>query len=183
MSTVFVSISLSVSPAKTTISHPALRYSRASHKILCSRKAKLIAEPWDLGVDGYQLGSFPPGWSEWNDRFRDTVRRFWRGESGLLADFASRLTGSSDVFGRSARGPGASINFITAHDGFTLEDLVSYAAKHNESNGEGNADGANENFSWNCGLEGPTSDAEIAALRRRQKRNMIATLLLSQGTR
>ena len=146
------------------------------------RKAKLIAEPWDLGVDGYQLGSFPPGWSEWNDRFRDTVRRFWRGESGLLADIASRLTGSSDVFERSARGPGASINFITAHDGFTLEDLVSYAVKHNESNGECNTDGANENFSWNCGFEGPTSDAEIAALRRRQKRNMIATLLLSQGT-
>jgi len=145
-------------------------------------EAKLIAEPWDLGADGYQLGAFPSGWCEWNDRFRDTVRRFWRGDSGLLADVASRLAGSSDVFERSGRGPGASVNFITSHDGFTLEDLVSFSAKHNESNGEGNADGLNENFSWNCGVEGPTSDGEIAALRRRLKRNMVATLLLSQGT-
>jgi isoamylase len=145
-------------------------------------KVKLSAEPWDLGVDGYQLGSFPLAWSEWNDRFRDTVRRFWRGESGLLGDLASRLAGSSDVFERSERRPSASINFITVHDGFTLEDLVSYATKHNESNGENNADGVNENFSWNCGVEGRTSDPEIAALRRRLKRNMISTLLLSQGT-
>jgi len=152
----------------------------AQDPLLC--KAKLIAEPWDLGVDGYQLGAFPPGWCEWNDRFRDTVRRFWRGDKGLLADLATRLAGSSEVFERSSRGPGASINFITSHDGFTLEDLVSYGAKHNDSNGEGNADGPNENFSWNCGVEGPTADDEIAALRRRQKRNMIAALLLSQGT-
>ena len=152
----------------------------AQDPLLC--KAKLIAEPWDLGVEGYQLGAFPPDWREWNDRFRDTVRRFWRGDKGLLADLATRLAGSSDVFERSGRRPGASINFITSHDGFTLEDLVSYGAKHNERNGQGNADGPNENFSWNCGVEGPTSDCEIAALRRRQKRNMIATLLLSQGT-
>jgi glycogen operon protein len=145
-------------------------------------KVKLIAEPWDLGVDGYQLGSFPPGWSEWNDRFRDTVRRFWRGEGGLLGDLAYRLTGSSDVFDRSGRCPTASVNYVTAHDGFTLEDLVSYATKHNEANGEGNADGANNNFSSTYGgPEGTTDDPAIKALRARQKRNIMATLLLSLG--
>lgn len=145
-------------------------------------KVKLIAEPWDLGVDGYQLGSFPPGWSEWNDRFRDTVRRFWRGEGGLLGDLAYRLTGSSDVFDRSGRLPTASVNYVTAHDGFTLEDLVSYATKHNEANGEGNADGANDNFSSTYGgPEGTTDDPAIKALRARQKRNIMATLLLSLG--
>ena len=145
-------------------------------------KVKLIAEPWDLGVDGYQLGSFPPGWSEWNDRFRDTVRRFWRGEGGLLGDLAYRLTGSSDVFDRSGRRPTASVNYVTAHDGFTLEDLVSYATKHNEANGEGNADGANKNFSSTYGgPEGTTDDPAIKALRARQKRNIMATLLLSLG--
>ncbi len=152
----------------------------AQDPLLCM--ATLIAEPWDLGVDGYQLGAFPPNWCEWNDRFRDTVRRFWRGDKGLVADLATRLAGSSDVFEQSGRGPGASINFITSHDGFTLEDLVSYGAKYNKSNGEGNADGLDENFSRNYGVEGPTSDEHIAALRRRQKRNLIATLLLSQGT-
>jgi glycogen operon protein len=144
-------------------------------------KTKLIAEPWDLGVDGYQLGRFPARWSEWNDRFRDTVRRFWRGEGGLVGDLAYRLTGSSDVFGRSGRRPTASVNYVTAHDGFTLEDLVSYATKHNDQNGEGNSDGVNENFSSNSGTEGPTDDAAIISLRERQKRNMMATLLLSQG--
>jgi glycogen operon protein len=152
----------------------------AQDPLLC--KVKLIAEPWDLGADGYQLGAFPPNWHEWNDRFRDTVRRFWRGDKHLLADLATRLAGSSDLFEQSRREPGASINFITSHDGFTLEDLVSYQAKHNASNGEGNADGLDENFSRNYGVEGPTSDEQIAALRRRQKRNLIATLLLSQGT-
>ena len=145
-------------------------------------KVKLIAEPWDLGVDGYQLGSFPPGWTEWNDKFRDTVRRFWRGDGGLLGDLAYRLTGSSDVFDRSRRRPTASLNYITAHDGFTLEDLVSYATKHNEANGEGNLDGANNNFSSTYGgPEGVTDDPAIKALRARQKRNIIATLLLSLG--
>ena len=119
-------------------------------------KVKLIAEPWDLGVDGYQLGSFPPGWSEWNDRFRDTVRRFWRGESGLLSDLAYRLTGSSDVFGWSGRGPTASVNYVTAHDGFTLEDLVSYAVKTNEPNSEGGRDGAERKLQfhlWRTGRD------------------------------
>ena len=151
----------------------------AQDPALC--KAKLFAEPWDLGADGYQLGSFPRGWSEWNDRFRDTVRRFWRGDNGVLAELASRVAGSSDIFEPSGRKLGASINLITSHDGFTLEDLVSYASKHNQRNGEGNTDGTNNNFSWNCGAEGRTSDAQIVTLRRRQKRNMIATLLLSQG--
>jgi isoamylase len=142
-------------------------------------KAKLIAEPWDLGVDGYQLGAFPPRWSEWNDKYRDGLRHFWRGDGGLLGDLAYRLTGSSDVF--AARKPAASLNYITAHDGFTLEDLVSYDEKHNIANGESNADGTNENFSWNCGSEGKTSSPAIAALRKRQKRNLMASLLLSQG--
>jgi isoamylase len=139
---------------------------------------KLIAEPWDLGVDGYQLGGFPPRWSEWNDKYRDTLRRFWRGDGGMLGDLAYRLTGSSDVF---VRGPAASVNFITAHDGFTLQDLVSYRTKRNKANGEDNRDGANENYSWDCGVEGETDDPPIRALRARQKRNMMASLLLSQG--
>jgi glycogen operon protein len=143
---------------------------------------KLIAEPWDLGVDGYQLGSFPTGWSEWNDRYRDTLRRYWRGDGGMLGELATRLVGSSDVFEKSRRGPAASINFVTAHDGFTLEDLVSYEVKHNQANGENNADGADQNFSANYGVEGRTEDRAITAIRRRQKRNLIASLLLSQGT-
>ena len=144
-------------------------------------QVKLIAEPWDLGVDGYQLGRFPPGWSEWNDRFRDSVRRYWRGDDGTISDLAFRVTGSSDVFRHRGRRPWSSINFITAHDGFTLEDLVSYEHKHNAANLEHNTDGTDNNLSWNGGVEGPTDDAGILALRAQQKRNMIATLLLSQG--
>jgi isoamylase len=143
---------------------------------------KLIAEPWDCGPGGYQVGKFPPGWAEWNDRYRDTVRRFWKGDEGQLSDFATRLTASSDFFNRRGRKPWASVNFITAHDGLTLADLVSYDGKHNELNGEDNNDGSFNNYSWNHGAEGPTTDASIAALRERQKRNLLATLLLSQGT-
>jgi glycogen operon protein len=145
-------------------------------------RVKLISEPWDVGMGGYQLGGFSPGWSEWNDRFRDTVRRFWRGDRHVIGELASRVTGSADLFQRLGRRPWSSINFITAHDGFTLHDLVSYDRKHNEINGEGNRDGTDNNNSWNCGVEGPTDDPEIIALRRRQKRNMPATLLLSLGT-
>jgi isoamylase len=142
---------------------------------------KLIAEPWDLGSNGYQLGNFPPGWAEWNGQYRDTVRRFWKGDKGLVADLASRVAGSSDIFGYRGRRAWASINFITAHDGFTLQDLVSYNDKHNELNGEGNRDGTDANYSWNCGVEGPTDDPQIVATRDRQKRNVLATLLLSLG--
>ncbi len=145
-------------------------------------RVKLIAEPWDVGEGGYQLGSFPAGWAEWNDRYRNTVRRFWKGDKGLIGELGSRLTGSSDIFDRRGRRPWASINFVTAHDGFTLEDLVSHNEKHNEANREGNRDGTNENYSWNCGVEGPTSDLDIRRLRNQQKRNLLATLLLSQGT-
>ena len=144
-------------------------------------RVKLIAEPWDLGQGGYQVGNFPPGWAEWNDKYRDTMRAYWKGDGGLIGEFARRLTGSSDLYGRSGRLPHASINFVTAHDGFTLQDLVSYNDKHNDANLEGNRDGHNNNLSWNCGAEGPTSDPEINALRARQKRNFLATLLLSQG--
>ena len=144
-------------------------------------RVKLIAEPWDLGQGGYQVGNFPPGWAEWNDKYRDTMRAYWKGDGGLIGEFARRLTGSSDLYGRSGRLPHASINFITAHDGFTLHDLVSYNEKHNEANLEDNRDGHNHNLSWNCGVEGPTDDAAINALRSRQKRNLLATLLLSQG--
>jgi isoamylase len=143
---------------------------------------KLIAEPWDCGPGGYQVGGFPPGWAEWNDKFRDTVRAFWKGDDGQMGALASRLTGSADVFGRRGRKPWASVNFITSHDGFTLADLVSYNDKHNDANGEGNRDGHSHNLSWNCGAEGPTDDPEVNALRERQIRNMIATLLLSKGT-
>jgi isoamylase len=142
---------------------------------------KLIAEPWDVGPNGYQLGNFPPGWAEWNGQYRDTVRRFWKGDRGLVADLASRLAGSSDIFGYRGRRPWASINFITAHDGFTLQDLVSYNDKHNAANGEDNHDGSDANSSWNCGVEGPSCDPAVVALRDRQKRNLLATLLLSLG--
>ncbi len=142
---------------------------------------KLIAEPWDLGAGGYQVGNFPPGWTEWNGRYRDAVRSFWKGEGGLVAEMASRLTGSSDLYNHSGRRPYASINFLTAHDGFTLQDLVSYNEKHNEANREDNRDGESHNRSWNCGAEGPTDDMEILELRARQKRALMATLLLSQG--
>jgi glycogen operon protein len=142
---------------------------------------KLIAEPWDLGEGGYQVGNFPPGWAEWNDKYRDTMRGYWRGDEGLIGEFARRLTGSSDLYGSSGRRPHASINFVTAHDGFTLHDLVSYNEKHNEANLEDNRDGSNNNLSWNCGVEGPTADPTVLALRERQSRNLLATLLLSQG--
>ncbi|PXV55870.1 glycogen operon protein [Dyella jiangningensis] len=145
-------------------------------------RVKLIAEPWDLGPGGYQMGGFPPGWAEWNDRFRDTLRAFWRGDEGRLPELATRLTGSSDLFNRRGRKPYASINFITAHDGFTLNDLVSYDEKHNEANGEENRDGPDYNYSCNHGHEGATQDPAILALRSRQQRNLLGSLLLSQGT-
>jgi glycogen operon protein len=144
-------------------------------------QVKLIAEPWDLGQGGYQVGNFPVGWTEWNGKYRDNVRRFWRGDGGVVSELASRLSGSSDLYEHSGRRPYASINFVTAHDGFTLQDLVSYNKKHNEANKEGSADGESHNLSWNCGVEGPTDDPETRALRERQKRNFMATLLLSQG--
>jgi glycogen operon protein len=143
---------------------------------------KLIAEPWDCGPGGYQVGHFPPGWAEWNDRYRDDVRAFWKGDEGLIGEFATRLTGSADFFAKRGRRPWASVNFITAHDGFTLGDLVSYNEKHNEANGEDNRDGSNNNHSWNGGAEGPTDDEGILALRERQMRNLLATLFLSKGT-
>jgi isoamylase len=144
-------------------------------------QVKLIAEPWDVGDGGYQVGGFPPLWTEWNGKYRDTVRDFWRGEPASLGEFAARFTGSSDLYEADNRRPIASINFVTAHDGFTLEDLVSYNEKHNEANGEDNRDGESHNRSWNCGVEGPTEDVEVYALRERQKRNILLTLLLSQG--
>ncbi|GII97961.1 glycogen operon protein [Sediminihabitans luteus] len=144
-------------------------------------QVKLIAEPWDLGSGGYQVGGFPPLWTEWNGDYRDTVRDFWRGEASTLPQLASRLTGSSDLYEHSGRKPIASINFVTAHDGFTLTDLVSYDEKHNDANGEGGQDGESHNRSWNSGVEGPTDDPDVRALRARQRRNFLATLLLSQG--
>jgi glycogen operon protein len=142
---------------------------------------KLIAEPWDVGPGGYQLGHFPPGWSEWNDRYRDSMRAFWRGDRGLVGAFAERFAGSSDLFRQHARKPTASVNFITSHDGFTLRDLVSYNDRHNEANLEDGADGHSHNLSWNCGVEGPTDDPAVNELRGRQARNFLATLFLSQG--
>ncbi|HEY3486246.1 MAG TPA: glycogen debranching protein GlgX, partial [Ilumatobacteraceae bacterium] len=144
-------------------------------------QVKLIAEPWDVGEGGYQVGKFPPHWSEWNGRYRDTIRDFWRGEPSKLAEFGYRFTGSSDLYEADTRRPTASINFVTSHDGFTLTDLVSYDEKHNEANGEDNSDGESHNRSWNHGVEGPTDDPEIDELRRRQRRNFVTTLLLSQG--
>ncbi len=144
-------------------------------------QAKLIAEPWDVGEGGYQVGNFPPLWSEWNGKYRDEVRNFWRGADHSVAEFGYRFTGSSDLYQSNGRTPSASINFITAHDGFTLADLVSYEYKHNEANGEDNRDGTDDNGSWNGGVEGPTDDPAILALRRRQQRNLLATLMLSQG--
>jgi glycogen operon protein len=142
---------------------------------------KLIAEPWDVGEGGYQVGNFPPLWTEWNGKYRDSIRDFWRGEPGTLPEFASRLTGSSDLYETSGRRPMASINFATCHDGFTLLDLVSYNDKHNEANGEENRDGTDDNRSWNCGVEGPAEDPAINELRARQQRNFLTTLFLSQG--
>ena len=144
-------------------------------------QVKLIAEPWDLGAGGYQVGNFPVGWTEWNGKYRDAVRGYWKGEGGVIGEVSYRFTGSSDLYEHSGRRPYASINFITAHDGFTLHDLVSYNHKHNEANGEENCDGENHNRSWNCGIEGETDDVDVRALRMRQKRNFLATLFLSQG--
>jgi isoamylase len=144
-------------------------------------QVKLIAEPWDVGEDGYQVGNFPPGWAEWNGKFRDCIREYWIGADSMLGEFGQRFTGSPDLYQEDYRKPTASINFITAHDGFTLNDLVSYNEKHNEANGEDNNDGESHNRSWNCGVEGPTNDPEIIKLRDRQKRNLLTTLFLSQG--
>ena len=144
-------------------------------------QVKLIAEPWDLGTGGYQVGNFPTGWAEWNGKYRDAIRRYWRGDVGQVAELGYRLTGSSDLYQDDGRRPYASINFVTSHDGFTLADLVSYDVKHNEANGEGNRDGVDDNLSWNCGAEGPREDTRILALRERQTRNFLATLFLSQG--
>jgi glycogen operon protein len=144
-------------------------------------QVKLIAEPWDLGAGGYQVGNFPAGWAEWNDKYRDTMRAYWKGDGGLIGEFARRLTGSSDLYGRNGRRPYASVNFVAAHDGFTLTDLVSYNHKHNAANLEDNRDGHDHNLSWNCGAEGPTDDPAIRQLRARQRRNLLATLFLSQG--
>jgi glycogen operon protein len=144
-------------------------------------QVKLIAEPWDVGPGGYQVGYFPVLWTEWNGKYRDNVRRFWKGDGGTVSEFVTRLCGSSDLYQQTGRAPYASINFITCHDGFSLQDLVSYNEKHNEANGEENRDGAGGNDSWNCGVEGPTDDPGVLALRGRQKRNFLATLMLSQG--
>ena len=145
-------------------------------------QVKLIAEPWDVGPGGYQVGNFPVLWTEWNGKYRDSVRRFWKGEGRLASELATRLAGSSDLYEGDGRNPYASINFITAHDGFSLQDLVSYDQKHNDANGEGNRDGTDDNFSWNCGVEGPTDDKGIIAVRERQKRNLFATMLFSQAS-
>jgi glycogen operon protein len=142
---------------------------------------KLIAEPWDLGEGGYQVGNFPLGWMEWNGKYRDTVRSFWKGDMGLHGEIATRLAGSADLYETTRRPPSASINFVTAHDGFTLQDMVSYEQKHNAANGEDNRDGADDNASWNCGVEGPTEDELIIELRERQKRNFWCSLMFAQG--
>jgi glycogen operon protein len=172
----------------TTLARTASGFDPASPFLAAVRqdpllaRAKLIAEPWDVGPEGYRLGQFGTGWAEWNDRYRDTVRRFWRGDTGVLQELAARLSGSADLFDRQHRRPSASVNFVTAHDGFTLRDLVSYEHKHNEANGEENRDGHDANYSANYGVEGETEDLAIRAIRRRQRRNLLATLLLSQGT-
>jgi glycogen operon protein len=146
------------------------------------QKVKLIAEPWDTGPDGYQVGNFPPGWAEWNDKYRDTARSYWKGDEGTAPDLASGLLGSSDRFDKRGRRPYASVNFVTAHDGFTLKDVVSFNDKHNEANGENNADGHSHNLSWNCGVEGETDDQSILDLRDRMRRSLATTVLMSQGT-
>ena len=143
---------------------------------------KLVGEPWDIGPGGYQVGGFPPDWGEWNDKYRDTTRAYWKGEPGIIRDLAARITGSGDIYDLRGRRPWAGVNFLTAHDGFTLNDLVSYNEKHNEANGEDNNDGHGHNLSFNFGVEGPTDDPAIVALREQQKRNLLATLMLSQGT-
>ncbi|WP_026379409.1 glycogen debranching protein GlgX [Afifella pfennigii] len=166
---------------RESFSHDAVFFDTIRQDPILSR-VKLIAEPWDIGPDGYQLGNFPPGWAEWNGAYRDVTRSYWKGDDGALPDLARGLLGFADLFERRGRKPWASVNFVTAHDGFTLTDLVSYNDKHNEANGEGNRDGHDDNRSWNGGVEGPTDDPAIAELRDRQRRNFILTLLLSQGT-
>jgi len=166
--------------SQLVVDHMSAFFSIIHHDPILSQ-VKLIAEPWDVGPDGYQVGNFPVLWAEWNGRYRDCVRKFWKGDGGTVSEFATRLTGSSDLYMDDGRRPTASINFITCHDGFCLHDLVSYNDKHNEANGEENRDGANDNNSWNCGAEGPTEDEEITELRERQKRNFLATMLISQG--
>ena len=155
-------------------------FQRIAHDPVLS-EVKLIAEPWDLGPDGYQVGAFPPGWAEWNGKFRDGARRFWRGDTGAVGELASRLSGSSDLFAPGDRGPLASVNFVTCHDGFTLHDLVSYEHKHNEANGEANRDGSDHNLSRNWGIEGPATTTQVARVRERVKRSLLATLAFSQG--
>jgi isoamylase len=161
---------------------PWADFFQAVHQDPVLSQLKLIGEPWDTGPDGYQVGNFPILWAEWNGRYRDAVRRFWKGDENQAGELGYRITGSADLLQASGRRPHASINFITAHDGFTLNDLVSYNGKHNEDNGEQNRDGSDDNQSWNHGTEGPTDDPAVIALRERQKRNLLATLLLSQGT-
>jgi glycogen operon protein len=151
------------------------------HQDPCLSQVKLIAEPWDLGPGGYQVGNFPNGWAEWNGKYRDATRRFWRGDDGMISEIAYRLSGSSDLYAASDRNPYASVNFVTCHDGFTLHDLVSYENKHNEANGEDNRDGTDDNLSRNWGAEGPTEQDDVIAIRERMKRNFLATLILSQG--
>jgi glycogen operon protein len=159
----------------------ASRFLTAVHQDPVLEKVKLIAEPWDVGPDGYKVGQFPVIWSEWNGKYRDVVRRFWKGDENLAGEMGYRLTGSADLYAAAGRKIYASVNFVTAHDGFTLRDLVSYDRKHNEANGEENRDGADDNHSWNCGAEGETDDAGVVALRDRQMRNLVTTLLVSQG--
>jgi glycogen operon protein len=173
-------LAVSVARENNGYARDAAFFKAVSQDPILSR-VKMIAEPWDLGMGGYQVGNFPPGWSEWNGRYRDTVRRFWKGTDGVLPELASRLAGSSDLFAWDGRRPRSSINFVTVHDGFTLADLVSYNYKHNEANLEGNRDGADGNESWNCGVEGPTDDPDVLALRERQKRNLLASLFFSLG--
>ncbi len=161
---------------------PSAIFFDAVHQDPVLQRTKLIAEPWDLGPNGYQVGNFPPGWGEWNGRYRDTVRSFWKSDEGQMPAFAGSLLGSADLYDHRGRKPWASLNFVTAHDGFTLTDLWSYNDKHNEANGEGNRDGHSDNRSWNCGVEGPTDNSNVRSLRERMRRNTVATLLLSQGT-
>ena len=169
-------------PRRPRLRPRAARSSRRWRRTRCWRGVKLIAEPWDIGPGGYQLGGFPNGWLEWNDKFRDTTRAFWLGGDGTRGEFALRLSGSSDLFQPRRRPPAESVNYVVSHDGFTLRDLVSYDMRHNEANGEDNRDGHGHNLSWNCGCEGPTGDPAVLALRARLQRALLATVLLSQGT-
>ena len=182
MSTASASTSARSWRASPTASTTRAAFSRPSGRTRCSPRVKLIAEPWDCGPGGYQVGGFPPGWAEWNDKFRDTVRDFWRGERRAPRRWRRACAPRPTCSTISGRKPWACVNFVTAHDGFTLNDCVTYNDKHNEANGEDNRDGNSDNRSWNCGVEGPTDDPAINALRERQMRNMLATLLLSQGT-